>query len=90
MNISAAALEEELSKNKKLIQITTGKEDGDGSSGSDSEPSEDNLEEEEMSKIIPTKKKEKPKPPPQLPVKKPVVKPPAKKIQEAISPPPLN
>ena len=44
------------------------------SSGSDSEPSADNLEEDEMAKIVPTKKKPvvpvKPKPVP--PVKKPV------------------
>ena len=39
--------EKELSANKELMKLTTGKEDGE-SSGSDSAPSEDNLEEEEM------------------------------------------
>jgi hypothetical protein len=40
--------------------MTEGKEDGDGeSSGSDSDPSEDNLEEEEMAKIVPIKVKKK-------------------------------
>ena len=36
--------------------MTKGDEDGDGESGSDSEPSEDNLSEDEMAKIIPTKR----------------------------------
>ncbi len=41
--------------------MTEGKEDGDegGSSGSDSDPSEDNLEEDEMAKIVPIKVKKK-------------------------------
>jgi hypothetical protein len=39
-----------------------------GSSGSDSEPSADNLEEDEMAKIVPIKKK----PPAPKEVKKPV------------------
>jgi len=38
--------------------MTKGDEDGDESAGSDSEPSEDNLSEEEMAKIIPIKRKE--------------------------------
>ena len=40
-------LEKELSRNKELLRKTTGGEDGE-SSGSDSEPSADNLEEEDM------------------------------------------
>jgi len=40
--------------------MTKGDEDGDESAGSDSEPSEDNLSEEEMAKIIPVKRKESP------------------------------
>lgn len=55
--------------------MTKGDEDGDDTAGSDSEPSEDNLEEEEMAKIIPIKpkpkkdikkseQKKKPEPPP--------------------------
>lgn len=41
--------------------MTEGKEDGEdgGSSGSDSDPSEDNLEEEEIAKIVPIKIKKK-------------------------------
>jgi hypothetical protein len=41
--------------------MTEGKEEGDGqgSSGSDSDPSEDNLEEEEMAKIVPIKVRKK-------------------------------
>lgn len=36
--------------------MTEGKEDGDGgSSASESDPSEDNLEEEEIAKIVPLK-----------------------------------
>jgi hypothetical protein len=41
--------------------MTSGKEDGE-SSGSDSEPSADNLEEEEMAQIVPIKKKAQPEP----------------------------
>lgn len=46
-----------MATNKQLIEMTKGDEDGDGISGSDSEPSEDNLSEEEMAKIIPVKRK---------------------------------
>lgn len=46
-------LQEEISTNKKLINMTMG--DGGASSGSDSEPSADNLEEEEMAKVLPMK-----------------------------------
>ena len=48
----------ELRANKELIKMTEGKEDGsDG--GSDSEPSEDNLDADEIEKIMPMKKKKK-------------------------------
>ena len=47
--------------------MTTGGEE-DGSSGSDSEPSVDNLEEEEMAQVVPIKPKD--------PIRKPIVKPP--------------
>ena len=39
--------------------MTKGEESGNDSAGSDSEPSEDNLEEEEISKIVPIKIKKK-------------------------------
>ena len=42
-----------------MIELTTGDEDGNDSGASDSEPSEDNLEEDEMVKIIPMKPKKK-------------------------------
>lgn len=40
--------------------MTKGDEDGDDTAGSDSEPSEDNLSDEEMAKIIPVKPKKEP------------------------------
>lgn len=46
------------------------------SSGSDSEPSADNLEEEEMAKVMPIKEEKKVK---KEPIKKPVPLPPPKK-----------
>jgi hypothetical protein len=46
-------LEKELTQNKNLIKITMG--DEGRSSGSDSEPSADNMEDEEMATIIPVK-----------------------------------
>ena len=49
-------IEKELTQNRQLIEMTKGDEDGDDTAGSDSEPSEDNLEEEEMAKLIPVKK----------------------------------
>ena len=52
--INANDLAQELSKNKKLLAMTTGRDDGE-SSGSDSEPSADNLEEEEMAQVLPIK-----------------------------------
>ena len=51
-NISAKDLEKELTTNHKLISMTNGRDDG-GSSGSDSEPSADNLEEDELAKVVP-------------------------------------
>ena len=50
-------IERELTENAKLIEMTKGDEDGDDTAGSDSEPSEDNLSEEEMAKIIPMKRR---------------------------------
>jgi hypothetical protein len=43
--------------------MTTGDEDGEGDEGSDSQPSEDNLSEDEMAKIIPINKEPEPLPP---------------------------
>jgi hypothetical protein len=54
--------------------MTKGDEDGDDSAASDDEPSEDNLEEEEMAMIIPMK----PKPKEKIVSKKPE---PKKKIE---------
>ena len=60
LDINIDSLVNELRENKALIKMTEGKEDGDGdTSGSDSDPSEDNLEEEEMAKIVPIKLKKK-------------------------------
>ena len=56
--MNALAIEKELSSNKKLIKMTMG--DEGNSSGSDSEPSADNLDEEEMAKIAPIKITKKP------------------------------
>ena len=49
--LNALEIEKELTNNKKLIIMTMGEEGG--TSGSDSEPSADNLDEEEMAKIVP-------------------------------------
>lgn len=55
-SLSYEAIHKELSENKQLIKMTEGGKDGDGgSSGSESDPSEDNLEEEEIAKIVPIK-----------------------------------
>jgi hypothetical protein len=59
-------LEKELAQNKKLIAMTAGDEDGDGDEGSDSEPSEDNLSEDEMAKLIPIEKAPEPVPQPKV------------------------
>lgn len=56
--LNANELEQELTNNANLIKMTSGR-DGE-SSGSDSEPSADNLEEEEMEKLVPIKPKPKP------------------------------
>jgi hypothetical protein len=45
--LNAGDFEKELTLNKELIRMTMGREDG-ASSGSDSEPSVDNLDEEEI------------------------------------------
>ena len=37
-------MENELKKNKNLIEMTAGNEEGDGDEGSDSAPSDDNLD----------------------------------------------
>jgi hypothetical protein len=39
--------------NKELIKMTAGNENGESDEGSDSEPSEDNMDEEELALIIP-------------------------------------
>jgi hypothetical protein len=54
LKMNATVLAQELAKNKKLLQLTTGRDDGE-SSGSDSEPSADNLEEEELATMLPAK-----------------------------------
>ena len=54
--MNALDIAKELSANKQLIKLTTGRENGE-SSGSDSEPSADNLDQEEMEKIVPVEKK---------------------------------
>jgi hypothetical protein len=55
--------------------MTMGREDGESSGGSDSEPSADNLEEEEMAQVLPIKPPVKTNPVPpvkKLPERKPV------------------
>ena len=47
-DFSCADLERELTGNKELIRKTAGREDGEASSASDSEPSADNMEEEDL------------------------------------------
>lgn len=76
--INYKEIENELSSNKKLIDMTNGREDGE-SSGSDSQPSEDNLDEEELATVVPIQKKPekkvaKPAPPKPKPIPTPVVK----------------
>jgi hypothetical protein len=76
-SLSLDSIHKELSENKQLIKMTEGGENGDGngSSGSESDPSEDNMEEDEIAKLVPInpKKKEVKKKP------LPEVKPPKKK-----------
>jgi hypothetical protein len=55
-NIKLSDLETELKENQKLIQMTSGYEDDEEDEGSDSEPSGDNLDEDELAEIIPTAK----------------------------------
>jgi hypothetical protein len=55
-NIKLSDLETELKENQKLIQMTAGYEDDEEDEGSDSEPSGDNLDEDELAEIIPTGK----------------------------------
>ena len=60
LQLNSDAILKELTDNKQLIKITEGKEDGEGgSSGSESDPSEDNLEEDEIAKIVPLSAKNK-------------------------------
>lgn len=51
LKLRIAELETELKKDRKLIEMTAGNENG-SDDGSDSEPSGDNLDEEELTKII--------------------------------------
>ena len=60
LQLNSDEILKELNDNKQLIKMTEGKEDGDGaSSGSESDPSEDNLEEDEIAKIVPLSAKKK-------------------------------
>ncbi len=51
--IKVSDIETELKENQKLIQMTAGFEDEEGDEGSDSEPSGDNLDEDELAEIVP-------------------------------------
>ena len=62
--------------------MTMGKDDGE-SSGSDSEPSADNLEESEMAKVLPVKEEPKLLEPPKEEVKVPEKKKPSSPKQSA-------
>jgi hypothetical protein len=53
LKVKLAEIESELAQNRKLIEMTSGDEDGDGDAGSDSEPSEDNMEEDQLAEIVP-------------------------------------
>lgn len=59
MDLDVDVLREELNQNKELISMTESKGDGNESAGSDSEPSEDNLKEDEMAELVPMKPKKK-------------------------------
>jgi len=59
MDLDVDVLREELNQNKELISMTESKGDGNESAGSDSEPSEDNLKEDEMAELVPIKPKKK-------------------------------
>lgn len=58
--IKLSDIETELKENQKLIQMTAGCEDEEEDEGSDSEPSGDNLDEEELAEIVPIVKQEPP------------------------------
>ena len=60
--IKVSDIETELKENQKLIQMTAGCEDEEEDEGSDSEPSGDNLDEEELAELVPIVKVE-PQPP---------------------------
>lgn len=85
-DFNADAIQKELTQNTKLIKMTMGEEGN--SSASDSEPSADNLDEDEMAKIAPIKiikkpeikKKEEKKPPVPKKLEKPLVKKPPSPI----------
>ena len=68
-SFNARSLEKELTQNKQLMKITSGDDEGN-SSGSDSEPSADNMDDEEMSKIVPAIKIVKKPPPKKEEIKK--------------------
>ena len=55
--LSYEALHKELTDNKQLIKMTEGAEEGEegASSGSESDPSEDNMDEDEIAKLVPIK-----------------------------------
>ena len=80
MDFNAEDMVKELTQNKQLIKMTMGEEGN--SSGSDSEPSADNMDEDELAKITPIKmikkaelkKKEDKKPPMPKKLEKPLVK----------------
>jgi hypothetical protein len=57
LELSYESIHKELSENKQLIKLTEGAEEGEGggSSGSESDPSEDNMEEDEIAKYVPIK-----------------------------------
>ena len=79
-DFNAEDVVKELTQNKKLIKMTMGEEGN--SSGTDSEPSADNLDEDEIAKILPVKiikkpeikKKEEKKPPIPKKLEKPIIK----------------
>ena len=55
--IKVTDLENELKENKELIKMTAGYADEEEDEGSDSEPSGDNLDEEELAQLVPIEKK---------------------------------
>jgi|LauGreDrversion4_2_1035121.scaffolds.fasta_scaffold968820_1 hypothetical protein len=62
-NIKLSDIETELKENQKLIQMTAGYEDDEEDEGSDSEPSGDNLDDDELAEIIPVPKEKSLEPP---------------------------